>query len=190
MSGPPRRVAKRMASVKHGYWYSRSSDFLGQGLMLTLRWLRMPGGHAVRHRRDRLRGLHLRPGVPVLPRKARVARSRTMAWPIRGRSLPADGRGRRELLQVPPGLDRRRGLIRGPARGKGERPSLGQHDPPSPGIAASADGLASGGPLAPVTWRSDRAPRSRLVQISFGSPACEASERPRLLAPRLPCHSA
>jgi nitric oxide reductase subunit B len=32
-----------VASVKHGYWHSRSSEFLGQGLIQTLRWLRMPG---------------------------------------------------------------------------------------------------------------------------------------------------
>src|SRR5215831_1392969 len=31
------------ASVKHGYWYARSSEFLGQGLMQTLRWMRVPG---------------------------------------------------------------------------------------------------------------------------------------------------
>ena len=29
--------------MKYGYWYSRSSEFLGQGAMQTLRWLRMPG---------------------------------------------------------------------------------------------------------------------------------------------------
>src|SRR5262245_18006122 len=32
-----------VASVKYGYWYARSSEFLGQGPMQTLRWLRVPG---------------------------------------------------------------------------------------------------------------------------------------------------
>jgi nitric oxide reductase subunit B len=32
-----------MASIKHGYRYARSSEFLGQGLLQTLGWLRMPG---------------------------------------------------------------------------------------------------------------------------------------------------
>jgi nitric oxide reductase subunit B len=31
------------ASVEHGYWYARSSEFLGTPLMQTLRWLRVPG---------------------------------------------------------------------------------------------------------------------------------------------------
>jgi nitric oxide reductase subunit B len=39
----PVGLLQTVASVKHGYWYSRSSEFLGQGLMQTLRWLRMPG---------------------------------------------------------------------------------------------------------------------------------------------------
>jgi nitric oxide reductase subunit B len=39
----PVGLLQTMASVQHGYWYSRSSEFLGQGLMQTLRWLRMPG---------------------------------------------------------------------------------------------------------------------------------------------------
>jgi len=39
----PVGLLQTMASVKHGYWYSRSHEFLGKGLMQTLRWLRMPG---------------------------------------------------------------------------------------------------------------------------------------------------
>jgi nitric oxide reductase subunit B len=39
----PVGLLQTVASVKHGYWYSRSDEFLGQGLMQTLRWLRMPG---------------------------------------------------------------------------------------------------------------------------------------------------
>ena len=31
------------ASVEHGYWYARSSEFLDTPLMQTLRWLRVPG---------------------------------------------------------------------------------------------------------------------------------------------------
>ncbi len=36
-------LLQTVASVKHDYWNSRSGEFLGQGLMQTLRWLRMPG---------------------------------------------------------------------------------------------------------------------------------------------------
>jgi nitric oxide reductase subunit B len=39
----PVGLLQTVASVKHGYWYARSSEFLGQGLLQTLRWLRMPG---------------------------------------------------------------------------------------------------------------------------------------------------
>src|SRR5215475_12328379 len=39
----PVGLLQTVASVKYGYWHSRSSEFLGQGLMQTLRWLRMPG---------------------------------------------------------------------------------------------------------------------------------------------------
>ena len=39
----PVGLLQTVASVQHGYWYSRSHEFLGQGLMQTLRWLRMPG---------------------------------------------------------------------------------------------------------------------------------------------------
>jgi len=39
----PVGLLQTVASVKHGYWYARSSEFLGQGFMQTLRWLRMPG---------------------------------------------------------------------------------------------------------------------------------------------------
>ncbi len=39
----PVGLLQTVASVQEGYWYARSSEFLGQGLMQTLRWLRMPG---------------------------------------------------------------------------------------------------------------------------------------------------
>src|SRR5262249_6609951 len=39
----PVGLLQTVASVKHGYWYSRSSEFLGQGFMQTLRWWRVPG---------------------------------------------------------------------------------------------------------------------------------------------------
>ena len=31
------------ASVEYGYWYARSTEFMGTPLMQTLRWLRAPG---------------------------------------------------------------------------------------------------------------------------------------------------
>jgi hypothetical protein len=58
-------------------WYSRSSEFLDQGLMQTLRWLRMPRGHAVRDRRGRLRDLRLRPALRILPQGQKAARGRS-----------------------------------------------------------------------------------------------------------------
>src|SRR5262249_41524765 len=39
----PIGLLQTVASVQHGYWYSRSSGFLSQGVMQTLRWLRVPG---------------------------------------------------------------------------------------------------------------------------------------------------
>lgn len=39
----PVGLLQTVASVKHGYWYARSSEFLGQSSMQTLRWLRVPG---------------------------------------------------------------------------------------------------------------------------------------------------
>jgi nitric oxide reductase subunit B len=39
----PVGLLQTVASVKHGYWYARSAEFMGTGLMQTLRWLRMPG---------------------------------------------------------------------------------------------------------------------------------------------------
>ena len=42
IEGRPTQVF--VASVKHGYWYSRSHEFVGQGLMPTLRWLQMFDG--------------------------------------------------------------------------------------------------------------------------------------------------
>ena len=31
------------ASVNHGYWYARRTEFLGSPIMQTLRWMRVPG---------------------------------------------------------------------------------------------------------------------------------------------------
>src|SRR5262249_52950189 len=39
----PVGLLQTTAAIEHGYWYARSNEFLGQGLMQTLRWLRMPG---------------------------------------------------------------------------------------------------------------------------------------------------
>jgi nitric oxide reductase subunit B len=39
----PVGLMQTVASVEHGYWYARSSEFLGSPLMQTLRWLRAPG---------------------------------------------------------------------------------------------------------------------------------------------------
>jgi nitric oxide reductase large subunit len=39
----PVGLLQTVVSVKHGYWYSRSGEFLGQGLRQPLRWTRMPG---------------------------------------------------------------------------------------------------------------------------------------------------
>lgn len=39
----PVGLLQTWASVEHGYWYARSSEFLGTPLMQTLRWLRAPG---------------------------------------------------------------------------------------------------------------------------------------------------
>ena len=39
----PVGLMQTWASVEHGYWYARSEEFLGQTLMQTLRWLRVPG---------------------------------------------------------------------------------------------------------------------------------------------------
>jgi len=39
----PVGLLQTVASVRHGYWFSRSGEFLGQGLMQTLRWMRIPG---------------------------------------------------------------------------------------------------------------------------------------------------
>jgi len=39
----PVGLLQTWASVKEGYWYARSPEFMGTGLMTTLRWLRMPG---------------------------------------------------------------------------------------------------------------------------------------------------
>lgn len=39
----PVGLLQTWASVDQGYWYARSSEFLGQPLMQTLRWLRVPG---------------------------------------------------------------------------------------------------------------------------------------------------
>src|SRR5581483_30695 len=39
----PVGLMQTWASVEHGYWYARSSEFLGTPLMQTLRWMRVPG---------------------------------------------------------------------------------------------------------------------------------------------------
>src|SRR5450432_1885231 len=39
----PVGLAQTWASVDQGYWYARSSEFLGTPLMQNLRWLRVPG---------------------------------------------------------------------------------------------------------------------------------------------------
>src|SRR5262249_49060798 len=39
----PVGLLQTVASVKHGYWFARSPEFLGQGFLQTLRWLRVPG---------------------------------------------------------------------------------------------------------------------------------------------------
>lgn len=39
----PVGLLQTWASVDQGYWYARSSEFLGSSLMQTLRWMRVPG---------------------------------------------------------------------------------------------------------------------------------------------------
>ena len=39
----PVGLMQTLASVEHGYWYARSTEFLGTPLMQTLRWMRAPG---------------------------------------------------------------------------------------------------------------------------------------------------
>jgi nitric oxide reductase subunit B len=39
----PVGLAQTWASVAHGYWFARSSDFLQSPMMQTLRWMRVPG---------------------------------------------------------------------------------------------------------------------------------------------------
>jgi nitric oxide reductase subunit B len=39
----PVGLMQTWASVDQGYWYARSTDFLGTPLMQNLRWLRAPG---------------------------------------------------------------------------------------------------------------------------------------------------
>ncbi|MBK9168764.1 MAG: nitric-oxide reductase large subunit [Bryobacterales bacterium] len=39
----PVGLLQTWASVEHGYWYARSTEFLGSPMMQTLRWLRVPG---------------------------------------------------------------------------------------------------------------------------------------------------
>jgi nitric oxide reductase subunit B len=39
----PVGLLQTKASVDHGYWYARSSEFMQTDLMQTLRWLRVPG---------------------------------------------------------------------------------------------------------------------------------------------------
>ena len=39
----PVGLMQTWASVDHGYWYARSTEFLGTPIMQTLRWMRVPG---------------------------------------------------------------------------------------------------------------------------------------------------
>jgi len=39
----PVGLMQTWASVNHGYWFARSSEFLGSPIMQTLRWMRVPG---------------------------------------------------------------------------------------------------------------------------------------------------
>ena len=39
----PVGLMQTWASVEHGYWYARSTEFLGSPLMQNLRWMRVPG---------------------------------------------------------------------------------------------------------------------------------------------------
>ena len=39
----PVGLMQTWASVEHGYWYARSSEFLESSLMQTFRWMRVPG---------------------------------------------------------------------------------------------------------------------------------------------------
>ncbi len=39
----PVGLLQTWASVDQGYWYARSTEFLGTPLMQTLRWMRVPG---------------------------------------------------------------------------------------------------------------------------------------------------
>jgi nitric oxide reductase large subunit len=39
----PVGLMQTWASVDHGYWYARSSEFMQTPLMQNLRWMRVPG---------------------------------------------------------------------------------------------------------------------------------------------------
>jgi nitric oxide reductase subunit B len=39
----PAGLLQTWASVEHGYWYARSSEFMQTPLLQTLRWMRVPG---------------------------------------------------------------------------------------------------------------------------------------------------
>jgi nitric oxide reductase subunit B len=39
----PGGVLQLLDVLQNGYWHARSSDFLGQGAMKTIEWLRLPG---------------------------------------------------------------------------------------------------------------------------------------------------
>jgi nitric oxide reductase subunit B len=39
----PVGLAQTWASVEYGYWYARSTEFLGSPMMQRLRWMRVPG---------------------------------------------------------------------------------------------------------------------------------------------------
>lgn len=42
LSLQPVGLLQTKASVEHGYWYARSSEFMQTDLMQTLRWMRVP----------------------------------------------------------------------------------------------------------------------------------------------------
>ena len=39
----PVGLLQALASIEHGTWYARSSEFMQSGSMQTLRWMRVPG---------------------------------------------------------------------------------------------------------------------------------------------------
>ena len=39
----PMGVLQLQAALENGYWYARSADFMGRGIIHLLVWMRMPG---------------------------------------------------------------------------------------------------------------------------------------------------